>query len=165
VLYIYYFRIFDSERPSPRSYLAAVIILSVSLNARKFGEFKLSRTGNAYETTSLMEYPAYTLVTSVWQELLTTGLLPFAALARCNVLIYSKIRESSKHETHRCAHKSMSLLLNIVRTYTLLYGLNSFFTWEFCNIFTLSERYCCIKLILKFKVRNIFNSQVSAAVD
>ena len=48
-----------------------------------------------------MESPAYIMISSVWQELFVTGLLPFISLVYCNIRIYTKIRESSKHEKHR----------------------------------------------------------------
>lgn len=89
------------ERPSPRSYLLAVTILALSLNARKFAEFKYDADRMSYETTSVMEYPTYIIISNTWQELFVTGLLPFVALVYCNIRIYCKIRESSKHEKYR----------------------------------------------------------------
>ena len=38
---------------------------------------------------------------SVYHELIVTGVIPFLALVVCNIRIYCKIRESSKHEKHR----------------------------------------------------------------
>ena len=78
-----------------------VTILSVSLNARKFFEFQHNEEGTDYETTSLMEYPAYIVFSNTWQEIVVTGALPFIVLLVCNIKIYLKIRESSKHESHR----------------------------------------------------------------
>ena len=78
-----------------------VTILSVSLNARKFFEFTHKMDGSDYETTSLMEYPPYIVFSNTWQELVVTGALPFVVLVVSNVQIYLKIRESSKHESHR----------------------------------------------------------------
>ena len=50
----------------------------------------------------LMESPKYIVFSSVWQELFVTGLLPFMTLVFCNIRIYTKIRESSNHDEHRC---------------------------------------------------------------
>ena len=38
---------------------------------------------------------------NTWQELVVTGALPFIVLVVSNIHIYLKIRESSKHESHR----------------------------------------------------------------
>lgn len=95
------FWFYSRERPSPRSYLLAVTILALSLNARKFAEFKYDADRMSYETTSVMEYPTYIIISNTWQELFVTGLLPFVALVYCNIRIYCKIRESSKHEKYR----------------------------------------------------------------
>jgi hypothetical protein len=81
--------------------MITVAILSISLNARKFFEFQHNRHGEDYETTSLMEYPHYIVFSNTWQELLVTGFFPFVTLLICNMRIYLKIRESSKHESHR----------------------------------------------------------------
>lgn len=78
-----------------------VCILSVSLNARKFFEFRINKENTDYETTALMEYPPYIVFSNTWQELVVTGALPFIVLLVCNINIYWKIRESSKHESHR----------------------------------------------------------------
>ena len=50
----------------------------------------------------MMESQVYLQSSNVWQEVLVTGLVPIAALIYCNLRIYCKIRESSKHENHRC---------------------------------------------------------------
>ena len=50
------------ERPSPLCYLIAVMVTAVTLNARKFFEFQLNSAGDDFETTSIMEYPTYTVV-------------------------------------------------------------------------------------------------------
>ena len=81
--------------------MITVTILSISLNARKFFEFQLNHDNTDYETTSLMEYPPYIVFSNTWQELIVTGALPFLVLIICNINIYLKIRESSKHENHR----------------------------------------------------------------
>ena len=78
-----------------------VTILSVSLNGRKFFEFTHNMDGSDYETTSLMEYKPYIVFSNTWQELVVTGALPFIVLVVSNINIYLKIRESSKHESHR----------------------------------------------------------------
>ncbi len=92
---------FSRERPSPPCYLAAVTVVSASLNLRKFFELRLSPDGSHYETTSLMESQVYLQASNAWQELLVTGLVPIVALVYCNLRIYCKIRESSQHEKHR----------------------------------------------------------------
>lgn len=89
------------RRASPGQYMIFVTILSVSLNARKFFELQFNKEGTDYETTSLMEYPPYIVFSNTWQELVVTGALPFIVLLVCNINIYLKIRESSKHESHR----------------------------------------------------------------
>ena len=89
------------RRASPGQYMIFVTILSISLNCRKFFELQLNKSGDDYETTSLMEYPPYIVFSNTWQELLVTGSLPFVVLMICNTKIYLKIRESSKHESHR----------------------------------------------------------------
>ena len=70
------------ERPSPRSYLISVTLIAVSLNARKFLEFQMNTAGDDYETTAIMEYPTYIIISSVWQELFVTGVMPVVALVR-----------------------------------------------------------------------------------
>ena len=89
------------RRASPGQYMIFVTILSVSLNARKFFELQHNKEGTDYETTSLMEYPPYIVFSNTWQELVVTGALPLVILLACNIKIYLKIRESSKHESHR----------------------------------------------------------------
>ena len=42
--------------------MAAVALMAVTLNARKFFEFQLNSAGDDFETTSIMEYPTYTVV-------------------------------------------------------------------------------------------------------
>ena len=37
----------------------------------------------------------------MYHEIIVTGFIPFLALVVCNIRIYCKIRESSKHEKHR----------------------------------------------------------------
>ena len=92
---------FFRPRPSPGAYMITVTVLSVSLNARKFFEFQLNKDSSDYETTSLMEYPPYIVFSNTWQELIVTGALPFLLLIICNIQIYFKILESSKHEKYR----------------------------------------------------------------
>ena len=36
--------------------------MAVTLNARKFFEFQLNSAGDDFETTSIMEYPTYTVM-------------------------------------------------------------------------------------------------------
>ena len=43
----------------------------------------------------------FSLICSVYHEIIVTGFIPFLALVVCNIRIYCKIRESSKHEKHR----------------------------------------------------------------
>ena len=81
--------------------MLTVLAISVGLNARKFFEFRLDDEGQFYETTSLMEYPPYIVFSNTWQELFVTGVLPFLGLLYCNIRIYGKIRESTRHESHR----------------------------------------------------------------
>ena len=95
--------LFFRRRASPGQYMIFVTILSVSLNARKFFEFTHNMDGSDYETTSLMEYKPYIVFSNTWQELVVTGALPFIVLVISNINIYLKIRESSKHESHRYA--------------------------------------------------------------
>ena len=95
------YSLFFRRRASPGQYMIFVTILSVSLNARKFFEFTHNLDGSDYETTSLMEYPPYIVFSNTWQELVVTGALPFIILVVSNINIYLKIRESSKHESHR----------------------------------------------------------------
>ena len=92
---------FCRRRASPGQYMIFVTFLSVSLNFRKFFELRLNKDWSDYETTSLMEYPPYIVFSNTWQELVVTGALPFLVLLFCNISIYLKIRESSKHESHR----------------------------------------------------------------
>lgn len=73
------------ERPSPANYFWSTIVLAVSLNFRKFFEFRVNAGLDDFETTSVMEQPIYIVISNVWQELLVTGLLPFVALVYCNV--------------------------------------------------------------------------------
>ncbi|CAB4068333.1 unnamed protein product [Lepeophtheirus salmonis] len=61
------------ERPHPLYYIVFVIIISVSLNARKYFEFQSTSDGD-YETTSIMEYPTYIMFSTIWQELILTGI-------------------------------------------------------------------------------------------
>ena len=56
------------ERPSPRCYMAAVALMAVTLNARKFFEFQLNSVGDDFETTSIMEYPTYTVMSRQAEE-------------------------------------------------------------------------------------------------
>ena len=42
--------------------MAAVALMAVTLNARKFFEFQLNSAGDDFETTSIMEYPTYTVM-------------------------------------------------------------------------------------------------------
>ena len=93
--------LFFRRRASPGQYMLFVTILSVSLNGRKFFEFTHNMDGSDYETTSLMEYKPYIVFSNTWQELVVTGALPFIVLVVSNINIYLKIRESSKHESHR----------------------------------------------------------------
>ena len=93
--------LFFRRRASPGQYMIFVTILSVSLNGRKFFEFTHNMDGSDYETTSLMEYKPYIVFSNTWQELVVTGALPFIVLVVSNINIYLKIRESSKHESHR----------------------------------------------------------------
>ena len=109
--------IFCRRRASPGQYMIFVTFLSVSLNFRKFFEFRLNKDWSDYETTSLMEYPPYIVFSNTWQELVVTGALPFLVLLFCNISIYLKIRESSKHESHRYVlHKCIlhTVYLNMV---------------------------------------------------
>ena len=92
--------------------MITVTILSISLNARKFFEFQLNHDKSDYETTSLMEYPPYIVFSNTWQELIVTGALPFLVLIICNINIYLKIRESSKHENHRLVENCFSKFEN-----------------------------------------------------
>nr|XP_040572560.1 uncharacterized protein LOC121121660 [Lepeophtheirus salmonis] len=88
------------ERPHPLYYIVFVIIISVSLNARKYFEFQSTSDGD-YETTSIMEYPTYIMFSTIWQELILTGIVPFSTLIYYNAKIYAKIKESSVHEHYR----------------------------------------------------------------
>ena len=94
--------------------MITVTILSISLNARKFFEFQLNHDKSDYETTSLMEYPPYIVFSNTWQELIVTGALPFLVLIICNINIYLKIRESSKHENHRLVENRFSKYENFM---------------------------------------------------
>ena len=100
-----FFFIIYRRRASPGQYMIFVTFLSVSLNFRKFFELRLNKDWSDYETTSLMEYPPYIVFSNTWQELVVTGALPFLVLLFCNISIYLKIRESSKHESHRFVGK------------------------------------------------------------
>ena len=102
--------LFFRRRASPGQYMIFVTILSVSLNARKFFEFTHNMDGSDYETTSLMEYKPYIVFSNTWQELVVTGALPFIVLVISNINIYLKIRESSKHESHRYAFQWVNYL-------------------------------------------------------
>ena len=102
--------LFFRRRASPGQYMIFVTILSVSLNARKFFEFTHNMDGSDYETTSLMEYKPYIVFSNTWQELVVTGALPFIVLVISNINIYLKIRESSKHESHRYALQLVNYL-------------------------------------------------------
>ncbi|XP_040572862.1 uncharacterized protein [Lepeophtheirus salmonis] len=88
------------ERPPPTYYITFVVVISISLNARKYFEFQKTLDGD-YETTSIMEYPPYIIFSTIWQELIATGIVPFLALIYFNVRIYKKIKESSVHEHYR----------------------------------------------------------------
>ena len=106
-----------------------VTILSVSLNGRKFFEFTHNMDGSDYETTSLMEYKPYIVFSNTWQELVVTGALPFIVLVVSNINIYLKIRESSKHESHRYVQWTL-VIVNSVLSPIL-------FTNERCLLFSL----------------------------
>ena len=110
--------IFCRGRASPGQYMIFVTLLSVSLNFQKFIQFRLNKDWSDYETTSLMEYQPYIVFSNTWQELVVTGALPFLVLLFCNISIYLKIRESSKHESHRYViHKCIlriTVYLNMV---------------------------------------------------
>ena len=51
-----------------------------------------------YWTTPLMENPNYVRISSIWDELLISGLIPLLALTYFNGRIYCKIRSSGKFE-------------------------------------------------------------------
>ena len=84
-------------RPGARSVSAAVIFASFAVNAPKFFDFRVVRDANVsyVGTTALNEDSRYTRFVPYF-ELLTTGLLPLAALCFYNAEIYAKIRRSSK---------------------------------------------------------------------
>ena len=52
--------------------------MAVTLNARKFFEFQLNSAGDDFETTSIMEYPTYT----VMSRRVLHGLLPGPFMVR-----------------------------------------------------------------------------------
>lgn len=81
--------------------MAAVLALSLGLNGRKFFELRLAEDGSDYETTSLMEYAPYLVFSNIWQELIVTGVVPFLGLLFYNGRIYGKIKESTRHVSHR----------------------------------------------------------------
>ncbi|CAB4068014.1 unnamed protein product [Lepeophtheirus salmonis] len=56
------------ERPPPTYYITFVVVISISLNARKYFEFQKTLDGD-YETTSIMEYPPYIIFsTDIFQR-------------------------------------------------------------------------------------------------
>ena len=115
--------------------MITVTILSISLNARKFFEFQLNHDKSDYETTSLMEYPPYIVFSNTWQELIVTGALPFLVLIICNINIYLKIRESSKHENHRLVRNvCLFLKLKSQRRNFMIFLLLKFYVKSFLGI-------------------------------
>ena len=48
--------------------MAAVALIALTLNARKFFEFQLNSAGDDFETTSIMEYPTYTVMSRQAEE-------------------------------------------------------------------------------------------------
>ena len=74
--------------------MVMVISAAVVLKIPRFFHFKLIfEDGHLdYTTTDLMEDPTYIWFTAHWDDLLTTGFLPFSILIYLNARIYLKVR-------------------------------------------------------------------------
>ena len=77
-------------------FVGFVISLSVTVEIPRFFQFHL--IDQDYWTTPLMENPDYVRISSIWDELLISGLIPLLALTYFNGRIYCKIRSSGKFE-------------------------------------------------------------------
>ena len=77
-------------------FVAFVVLLSVTVEIPRFFQFHL--VGEDYWTTPLMENPSYVRISSIWDDLLVSGLVPLIALIYFNARIYWKIRCSTKFE-------------------------------------------------------------------
>lgn len=88
-------------RPSHFKYVVLVLVTTFCLEIPRFFEFKLIETPGGsltYWPTPLMDNELFVQFTAYWDDILTTGLFPFAALLYFNVCIYRKIHNSRHHE-------------------------------------------------------------------
>ncbi|TRY78397.1 hypothetical protein TCAL_08983 [Tigriopus californicus] len=84
-------------RPAYTKYIWFVMVTTVCLEIPRFFEFKLISLPDftiTYWTTALMDNETYIQFTSYWDDIITTGLLPFSGLIFFNSSIYLKIRKS-----------------------------------------------------------------------
>lgn len=84
-------------RPAYSKYICFVMVTTVCLEIPRFFEFKLISLPDStitYWTTSLMANETYIQFTSYWDDIITTGILPFSGLVFFNSCIYLNIRKS-----------------------------------------------------------------------
>ncbi|TRY77004.1 hypothetical protein TCAL_02696 [Tigriopus californicus] len=91
-----------SHRHAPFKFVLMVIFTSIGLEFPRFFQFRLVNNGTHTDfwTTKLMEDPTYIQFSSYWDEMITTGAVPLAALIYFNLCMILKIRASNKF-SHR----------------------------------------------------------------